>query len=97
MMVGWFPNLTRAYDSNGRCPRQKFVFGILNYLLRATHVISQSELPSAHTSICDWLPRAGGRWSSDLICMVEGHSKCLWADCFMPRRSRFRGDKARCC
>src|SRR6218665_2949214 len=27
--VGWFPNLTRAYDINGRCPRQKFVFGIL--------------------------------------------------------------------
>src|SRR6218665_34965 len=26
---GWFPNLTRAYDNNGRCPRQKFVFGIL--------------------------------------------------------------------
>src|SRR6218665_2745955 len=25
----WFPNLTRAYDNNGRCPRQKFVFGIL--------------------------------------------------------------------
>jgi len=23
------PNLTRAYDNNGRCPRQKFVFGIL--------------------------------------------------------------------
>jgi len=28
-LVGWFPNLTRAYDNNGRCPRQKFVFGIL--------------------------------------------------------------------
>ena len=27
--VGWFPSLTRAYDNNGRCPRQKFVFGIL--------------------------------------------------------------------
>src|SRR6218665_3427535 len=26
---GWFPNLMRAYDNNGRCPRQKFVFGIL--------------------------------------------------------------------
>src|SRR6218665_2573943 len=26
---GWFPNFTRAYDNNGRCPRQKFVFGIL--------------------------------------------------------------------
>src|SRR6218665_905524 len=25
----WFPNLTRAYDNNGRCPRQKLVFGIL--------------------------------------------------------------------
>src|SRR6218665_2494231 len=24
----WFPNLTRAYDNNGRCPRQKFIFGI---------------------------------------------------------------------
>ena len=24
-----FPNLTRAYDNNGRRPRQKFVFGIL--------------------------------------------------------------------
>src|SRR6218665_447317 len=24
-----FPVLTRAYDNNGRCPRQKFVFGIL--------------------------------------------------------------------
>ena len=31
-MVGWFPNLTRAYDNNGRCPRQKFVFGILQLL-----------------------------------------------------------------
>jgi len=29
---GWFPNLTRAYDNNGRCPRQKFVFGILQLL-----------------------------------------------------------------
>src|SRR6218665_3853552 len=26
----WFPNLTRAYENNGRCPRQKFVFGIDN-------------------------------------------------------------------
>src|SRR6218665_1054820 len=23
--VGWFPVLTRAYDNNGRCPRQKLV------------------------------------------------------------------------
>src|SRR6218665_1793461 len=29
----WFPNLTRAYDNNGRCPRQKFVLGILQLLL----------------------------------------------------------------
>src|SRR6218665_539365 len=29
----WFPNLTRAYDSNGRCPRQEFVFGILQLLI----------------------------------------------------------------
>ena len=28
----WFPNLTRAYDNNGRCPSQKFVFGILQLL-----------------------------------------------------------------
>ena len=28
-----FPNLTRAYDNNGRCPRQKFVFCILQLLL----------------------------------------------------------------
>src|SRR6218665_3253762 len=28
--IGWFPNLTRAYDNNGRCPRQKFVFGIFS-------------------------------------------------------------------
>ena len=28
----WFPNLTRFYDNNGRCPRQKFVFGILQLL-----------------------------------------------------------------
>ena len=27
-LVG-FPVLTRAYDNNGRCPRQKLVFGIL--------------------------------------------------------------------
>src|SRR6218665_166898 len=27
--IGWFHNLTRAYDNNGRCPRQKLVFGIL--------------------------------------------------------------------
>jgi len=25
--------LTRAYDNNGRCPRQKFVFGILQLKL----------------------------------------------------------------
>ena len=25
-----FPVLTRAYDNNGRCPRQKLVFGILH-------------------------------------------------------------------
>src|SRR6218665_832232 len=31
-MIGWFPNLTRAYDNNGRCPRQKFVFGIIQPL-----------------------------------------------------------------
>src|SRR6218665_3213602 len=29
----WFPNLTRAYDNNGRRPRQKFVFGILQLLV----------------------------------------------------------------
>ena len=29
LVVGWFPVLTRAYDNNGRCPRQKLVFGIL--------------------------------------------------------------------
>src|SRR6218665_2759298 len=28
----WYPNLTRAYDNNGRCPRQKFVFGILQLI-----------------------------------------------------------------
>src|SRR6218665_2803070 len=28
----WFPSLTRAYDINGRCPRQKLVFGILQLL-----------------------------------------------------------------
>src|SRR6218665_2153599 len=27
--IQWFPNLTRAYGNNGRRPRQKFVFGIL--------------------------------------------------------------------
>src|SRR6218665_307562 len=27
-----FPVLTMAYDNNGRCPRQKFVFGILQLL-----------------------------------------------------------------
>ena len=32
LAIGWFPNLTRAYDNNGRCPRQKFVFGILQLL-----------------------------------------------------------------
>ena len=29
LQLGWFPNLTRAYDNSGRRPRQKFVFGIL--------------------------------------------------------------------
>src|SRR6218665_3547872 len=29
-LVG-FPVLTRAYDNNGRCPRQKLVFGILQH------------------------------------------------------------------
>src|SRR6218665_3057018 len=33
--AGWFPNLTRAYDNNGRCPRQKLVFGILQLILTA--------------------------------------------------------------
>jgi len=28
-----FPNLTRAYGNNGRGPRQKFVFGILQRLI----------------------------------------------------------------
>ena len=32
LALGWFPNLTRAYDNNGRCPRQKFVFGILQLI-----------------------------------------------------------------
>src|SRR6218665_1088143 len=31
-LKGWFPNLTRAYGNNGRRPRQKFVFGILQLL-----------------------------------------------------------------
>src|SRR6218665_546138 len=35
--AGWFPNLTRAYDNNGRCPRQKFVLGILQ-LHRSLHI-----------------------------------------------------------
>src|SRR6218665_3867883 len=35
MLVGWFPSLcTRAYGNNGRRPRQKFVFGILQLYLR---------------------------------------------------------------
>ena len=33
LINGWFPNLTRAYDNNGRCPRQKFVLGILQLFL----------------------------------------------------------------
>jgi len=37
-LVGWFPNLTRAYDNNGRCPRQKFVFGILQLLLLTVYI-----------------------------------------------------------
>src|SRR6218665_1194546 len=36
LCVGWFPNLTRAYDNNGRCPRQKFVLGILQLLVSAS-------------------------------------------------------------
>jgi len=32
-LVG-FPVLTRAYDNNGRCPRQKLVFGILQLDLK---------------------------------------------------------------
>ena len=36
VLVGWFPNLTRAYDNNGRCPRQKFVLGILQLYVRKT-------------------------------------------------------------
>jgi len=36
VILSGFPVLTRAYDNNGRCPRQKFVFGILhrNFLFR---------------------------------------------------------------
>jgi len=30
-LVGWFPNLTRAYDNNGCCPRQKFVLAYYSY------------------------------------------------------------------
>src|SRR6218665_1683281 len=30
--LGWFPNLTRAYDNNGRCPRQKFVLAYYSSL-----------------------------------------------------------------
>ena len=33
-----FPVLTRAYDNNGRCPRQKFVFGILQLILCANFI-----------------------------------------------------------
>ena len=32
-LIGWFPNLTRAYDNKGGCPRQKFVIGISQLLL----------------------------------------------------------------
>ena len=34
VQVGWFPNLTRACDNNGRCPRQKFVFGIIQLIVQ---------------------------------------------------------------
>src|SRR6218665_1857363 len=36
MKLSWFPNLTRAYGNNGRRPRQKFVFGIVQLLVHIT-------------------------------------------------------------
>src|SRR6218665_4034136 len=43
LLVG-FPVLTRAYDNNGRCPRQKLVFGILLHV--RPFFICCSERPS---------------------------------------------------
>src|SRR6218665_1337744 len=37
--IGWFPNLTRAYDNIGRCPRQKFVLGQTYHYIASENTI----------------------------------------------------------
>src|SRR6218665_1031897 len=41
-LVGWFPHLSRAYDNNGRCPRQKFFW----------HITGQGSSGFARRSVC---------------------------------------------
>ena len=56
---GWFPNLTRAYDNNGRCPRQKFVFGILQLYVYKHRLLLHQSLTSSYD--------IKGRWRHYII------------------------------
>ena len=40
IFIGWFQILTRAYGNNGRSPRQKLVFGILQHYKLFIHYYS---------------------------------------------------------
>src|SRR6218665_2083633 len=47
VLFGWFPNLTRAYDNNGRCPRQKFVLAYYTFYSSIVQSLHLSSFPSA--------------------------------------------------
>jgi len=44
-----FPSLTRAYDNNGRCPRQKFVFCLL--MIKVTYKATQFSFRGVESSL----------------------------------------------
>jgi len=46
--AGWFPTLTRAFGNNGRCPRQKLVFGIIITALQQLH-ITTADIAECYT------------------------------------------------
>ena len=53
--VGWFPNLTRAYDNNGRCPRQKFDFGILQLRIRSSGMENMKVSSKTGFNVMWWM------------------------------------------
>src|SRR6218665_1180827 len=72
---GWFPNLTRAYGNNGRRPRQKFVFGILQlWLVSKFDEGLWQQWPSPSTEICFWHIRA----YSLIFWLVSKFDEGLW-------------------